>query len=108
MLAYHTHQKNLTITYTRNNTDVLQTVNKLNSQPGDDAKIFNERFSLIKRLYSDLESNFPENIQLFDGNVIFSQTFSRSQILIVTTLIPECHHLAMQYVNHNSSDCQKI
>ena len=59
----------------KNNTDILQTVDRLNTQTGEDANTFNQRFELIKRFYSDLEQAFPDGIQVFDDNVIFAQNF---------------------------------
>lgn len=59
----------------KNNTDITQTISALNNNIGGDAKTFNQRFALVKRFYEDLEKAFPENIQLFDDNVIFAQNF---------------------------------
>lgn len=59
----------------KNNTDILHTVNKLNTNIGEDAITFNDRFAIIRRFYKDLEQAFPRNMQLFDDNVIFAQNF---------------------------------
>lgn len=59
----------------KNNTDILQTVDRLNSQTADDADTFNQRFALARHFYAELEKAFPKGIQLFDDNVIFAQNF---------------------------------
>ena len=59
----------------KNNTDITQTVSALNNSIGENAKTFNQRFALVKRFYETLEKTFPENIQLFDDNIIFAQNF---------------------------------
>jgi len=44
--------------------------------PGDnDADLFDERFSLIKKLFEELESHFSKNMMVFDDNIIFAQNF---------------------------------
>ena len=42
-----------------------------------DAVIFENKFSLIARFFSLLETNISEDIQVFDDNIIFAQNFYR-------------------------------
>ncbi|VAW57975.1 Acetolactate synthase large subunit [hydrothermal vent metagenome] len=42
---------------------------------GNDARLFNERFSLIRNFFNVLEKHFPEDIMVFDDNIIFAQNF---------------------------------
>lgn len=59
----------------KNNNDILQVVDDLKTDIGDDAEIFNQRFALVKRFFSELEKAFPRGIRLFDDNIIFAQNF---------------------------------
>ncbi|RDH81133.1 MAG: acetolactate synthase [endosymbiont of Galathealinum brachiosum] len=40
-----------------------------------DAALFNDRFSLIKKFFDELESHFSEDMMIFDDNIIFAQNF---------------------------------
>jgi len=40
-----------------------------------DAALFNERFSLIKNFFDELETHFSEDMMIFDDNIIFAQNF---------------------------------
>jgi len=40
-----------------------------------DAAIFNERFSLIKTFFDELEEHFAKDVMVFDDNIIFAQNF---------------------------------
>jgi len=40
-----------------------------------DAALFNERFSLIKNFFDELEKHFSEDMMIFDDNIIFAQNF---------------------------------
>ncbi|HEB56419.1 MAG TPA: thiamine pyrophosphate-binding protein [Gammaproteobacteria bacterium] len=40
-----------------------------------DAHVFRSRFPLVEQFFSSLEKAFPENIQIFDDNIIFAQNF---------------------------------
>jgi len=47
---------------------------------GDDAgnggpAIFDARFRLVERLFSQLQQRFPANVQIFDDNIVFAQNF---------------------------------
>lgn len=59
----------------KNNVDIIKTSTRFKYENSDNNKTFNRRFALIKRIFADLEEQFPENIQLFDDNVIFAQNF---------------------------------
>jgi len=40
-----------------------------------DADLFDERFSLIKKFFEELENHFTKNMMVFDDNIIFAQNF---------------------------------
>lgn len=40
-----------------------------------DAAVFNERFTLIKKFFDELENHFSEDVMVFDDNIIFAQNF---------------------------------
>jgi len=40
-----------------------------------DAALFNERFSLIKTFFDEVENHFSEDMMIFDDNIIFAQNF---------------------------------
>ncbi|NOZ36588.1 MAG: thiamine pyrophosphate-binding protein [Gammaproteobacteria bacterium] len=40
-----------------------------------DAEVFKSRFPLVEQFFSRLQKSFPENIQIFDDNIIFAQNF---------------------------------
>jgi len=40
-----------------------------------DAAIFNDRFSLIKTFFDELEEHFAKDVMVFDDNIIFAQNF---------------------------------
>jgi len=40
-----------------------------------DAELFNERFSLIKKFFDELEQHFSKDVMVFDDNIIFAQNF---------------------------------
>jgi len=40
-----------------------------------DAALFNDRFSLIKKFFDELEKHFTEDMMIFDDNIIFAQNF---------------------------------
>ena len=46
-----------------------------NDETESNAAIFKARFSLIETLFLKLEEKFPENIIVFDDNIIFAQNF---------------------------------
>jgi len=48
---------------------------EVSSLPEADSSIFQSKFSLIKKLFSMLEKNIEEDIQVFDDNIIFAQNF---------------------------------
>jgi len=39
------------------------------------ADLFDERFSLIKKFFEELENHFSKNMMVFDDNIIFAQNF---------------------------------
>ena len=41
----------------------------------NDASIFSSRFPLVEKFFARLQTQFPENIQIFDDNIIFAQNF---------------------------------
>ena len=45
------------------------------STAGDRPSIFDARFALIERFFARLEKRFPDNIQIFDDNIVFAQNF---------------------------------
>ncbi|MDH5324360.1 MAG: thiamine pyrophosphate-binding protein [Gammaproteobacteria bacterium] len=55
--------------------NILQAVDNLKTDIGQDAETFNQRFDLVKRFFNDLERAFPRGIRLFDDNIIFAQNF---------------------------------
>lgn len=59
----------------RNNTNILPVVSKLKNDTGEDADSFNARFALVKHFFENLRKTFPNNIQIFDDNIIFAQNF---------------------------------
>lgn len=59
----------------KNNSDILQVVDALRNDTGEDAESFNTRFALVKRFFRHLEKAFPDDIQIFDDNIIFAQNF---------------------------------
>ena len=46
-----------------------------NPETENNANIFKTRFTLIETFFQKLEENFPENITVFDDNIIFAQNF---------------------------------
>ena len=40
-----------------------------------DPAIFNERFSLIKKFFDEVEEHFAKDVMVFDDNIIFAQNF---------------------------------
>ncbi len=40
-----------------------------------DALLFNQRFSLIKKFFDELENHFSSDMMIFDDNIIFAQNF---------------------------------
>ena len=44
-------------------------------EENSDAAIFNERFSLIKTFFDELEEHFAKDVMVFDDNIIFAQNF---------------------------------
>jgi len=40
-----------------------------------DATMFNQRFSLIKKFFDELENHFSSDMMIFDDNIIFAQNF---------------------------------
>jgi len=40
-----------------------------------DSILFNQRFSLIKKFFNELESHFSADMMIFDDNIIFAQNF---------------------------------
>ena len=42
---------------------------------GSDAAVFNDRFSLIKVFFDELEEHFAKDVMVFDDNIIFAQNF---------------------------------
>ena len=46
-----------------------------NHEDEDNAAIFKAKFSLIDFFFQKLEEHFPENIAVFDDNIIFAQNF---------------------------------
>jgi len=49
-------------------------VNK-SSETDSDAAIFNDRFSLIKTFFDEVEEHFAKDVMVFDDNIIFAQNF---------------------------------
>lgn len=47
----------------------------LNHADEDNAAIFKAKFALIEYFFQKLEEHFPENIAVFDDNIIFAQNF---------------------------------
>jgi len=45
------------------------------AETNSDADIFNERFSLIKTFFDELEEHFAKDVMVFDDNIIFAQNF---------------------------------
>ncbi len=48
---------------------------KKNIPPESDGALFNERFSLIKKFFVELENHFSSDMMIFDDNIIFAQNF---------------------------------
>lgn len=57
-----------------NTAAALKTLEE-NNQTDSNAGEFQSRFPLIELFFSRLEKQFPENIQIFDDNIIFAQNF---------------------------------
>ena len=57
-----------------NTAAALKTLEE-NNQTDSNAGEFQSRFPLIQLFFSRLEKQFPENIQIFDDNIIFAQNF---------------------------------
>ncbi|VAX13863.1 Acetolactate synthase large subunit [hydrothermal vent metagenome] len=53
----------------------IKTLNQSDSGDEHDADVFQSRFPLVEQFFSRLEKTFPENIQIFDDNIIFAQNF---------------------------------
>jgi len=51
--------------------------NSINKSPkaDSDAAIFNDRFSLIKTFFDEVEEHFAKDVMVFDDNIIFAQNF---------------------------------
>jgi len=49
--------------------------NNINVPSKSDAVLFNERFSLIKKFFDELENHFASDMMIFDDNIIFAQNF---------------------------------
>lgn len=55
--------------------DEISKENKSGDLNTSDAAIFKDKFSLIAKFYSLLETRISEDIQVFDDNIIFAQNF---------------------------------
>lgn len=53
----------------------VSTENEKTDSSTSDASIFKDKFSLIAKFFSLLETNIAEDIQVFDDNIIFAQNF---------------------------------
>ena len=47
------------------------------SSANDDSPVSSSRFALVEKFFSSLEQHFPEDICVFDDNIIFAQNFFR-------------------------------
>ena len=45
------------------------------SASDDDSSVSSSRFALVEKFFSKLEQHFPEDIHVFDDNIIFAQNF---------------------------------
>lgn len=46
-----------------------------NNTPNKHTKELEKKFALVKQFYSKLETRFPENVMIFDDNIIFAQSY---------------------------------
>ncbi len=54
---------------------IIEAKNESGNGKEHDAEVFQSRFPLVQQFFSRLEKTFPENIQIFDDNIIFAQNF---------------------------------
>ncbi len=60
----------------RKHNNIRKTIKGLAGNAAEsDAAVFQSRFPLVEKFFARLEKAFPENIQIFDDNLIFAQNF---------------------------------
>ncbi|NOX08461.1 MAG: thiamine pyrophosphate-binding protein [Gammaproteobacteria bacterium] len=49
----------------------------MDTDPNSDAGVFRHQFALVEAFFTCLETHFPQDMMLFDDNIIFAQNFFR-------------------------------